>query len=400
MRGSSIHRSPDAIEPFRQEVDQILSVRCGSLQGTTSDVVHGRPYPAAYADLVQDVLDDKQYESALRIIDAFASSRYFPPTSILFALFSLSTLPRCLSEGIPQAAVAILQQVLKVHGSAPFYQLFSGPTSDDEQTATGKVLWDVTADAWGLWQTGITECLPGLAKVQQGRMVMNFLLELVRTDIGLAFHKDSIGTSLVATLLGRHRKINMSSAVEVISSMLQFELADSEVLRTAAQWVSELSLLVFADHIEMKSFLRMFTPTLRSLDRPRLYEFLEYLPFSHLKVALADLILTQLCVYPTSSRSSRKASLGDWSTSCSAHAVSLCLPQLNYHRHATPSKPSDWDTVLQLFTIIAYEQKTDCPEEKGAIRYSVWEMYKRAEQGTEVAVNANELEIITLVLSS
>ncbi|TPX61119.1 hypothetical protein SpCBS45565_g07342 [Spizellomyces sp. 'palustris'] len=301
---------------------------------------------------------------------------------------------------MPQAAVAILQQVLQMHGSAPFYQLFSGPASDDEQTATGKVLWDVTADAWGLWQTGITECLLGLAKVQQGRMVMNFLLELVSTDIGLAFHKDSIGTSLVATLLGRHRKINLSNAVEVISSMLQFELADSEVVQTAARWVSELSLLVFAGHIEMKPFLRMFTPVLRSLDRPRLYEFLEYLPSSHLKVALADLLLTQLCVYPMSSKSTRKASLGDRSTNGSVHAVSLRLPQLNYHRHATPSMSSDWDTVLQLFTIIAYEQKTACPEETGAIRQSVGEMYKRARQGTGVAVNAAELEIITLVLSS
>ncbi|KAI8813357.1 hypothetical protein BJ742DRAFT_481013 [Cladochytrium replicatum] len=86
--------------------------------------------PEYYSTLFKNPLEEKEYDIALRNLVPLITRRLAPTENVVNDLWDLY----CLSESAPTVcvieAVAILRQILRIHGSEPFRNLFARRTKD------------------------------------------------------------------------------------------------------------------------------------------------------------------------------------------------------------------------------------------------------------------------------
>ncbi|KAJ3169321.1 hypothetical protein HDU87_000839 [Geranomyces variabilis] len=338
------------------EADAVLTARLAA--GVTVSAA-GRPFAAASVDLIEDVLGDREYESALRILESFISPTAYPPPYLLDKLLSIPLGPPHHNKRKQQQqqqqqkqpsppfqtqihAVAVLNLVFTLHGSEPFRTLFI------EQEAAESRLWELMRQACGFWEETEGkdkevqekgELEHGMELVLAGPMI-RFLLDVVGHDLAVQYRAGNVKKSILATSLGRYRKVDFRAPLDVMSEMVESSALESDAIPLVAALIYELALLSMAGNSDLTSYLRDLLPNLKAFTPDDLQELLSCLPSNSLRWTLTDMLLRNFCTF------AKKPS----ALQCSSSAPVLDPAVIFAILTATPLNKDDWTTVTLLVT--------------------------------------------------
>ncbi|KAJ3002803.1 hypothetical protein HKX48_002096 [Thoreauomyces humboldtii] len=256
--------------------------------------------------------------------------------------------------------------------------------------------------------------------------VMTFWCEVVALDVVERSRDGGVEKSALVLSLGRNRKVDLRAPLDFLSELLELKVVDEEgdLLPVAAAIIHELYLLSVAGVYDTKDLLRELNPVLKNLMAEPLIDLLQLLPFTPLRSALSQSLLTYLCQYiplqgttatavtngsrrvplpppPTTSTTTTRSSSTSTSTSPSSTRPTCptTLPH-PYPKHLAPllkactSQPYDprhWETTIGLVTLIVLHGATDVHVEEDR------EVLRRAVQGYATTVPRRDKRAVVAV---
>ncbi|KAJ3164119.1 hypothetical protein HDU88_005617 [Geranomyces variabilis] len=334
------------------EVEAVLTARLAA--GITVSTA-ARPFAAASVDLIEDVLGDREYESALRILESFISPTAYPPPYLLDKVLSIplsSHNNRRQKQPPPPVqtqihAISILNLVFTLHGSEPFRAVFI------EQDAAESRFWELLRQACGFWEEAGQ--MGDDKEVEEDKVVVlddkdvelvlagptiRFLLDVVGHDLAVQYHTGNIKKSILATSLGRYRKADFRAPLDVMSEMVESAALEDDAIPLVAALIFELALLAMAGNSDLISFLRDLLPNLKALTPDDLQQLLSCIPSNSLRWTLTDMLLRNLCTF------AKKAPALQFASSNAVLDPTVALAFLT----ATPLDKDDWTSVTLLVT--------------------------------------------------
>ncbi|KAI8908162.1 hypothetical protein DFJ77DRAFT_442681 [Powellomyces hirtus] len=377
--------------PAKTEAEGILALRSKKVSVGEGGKVGGRPFPATYSDMIDDVLDDKQCMkklfieagigflinsfvgpcsdgSALHTLEAFITERNYPPSSQLSKVLSICVSDRTLPWETGVQALALLHRVLYLHGSEPFRPIFIQTDVDSPAR-----LWEMIRDAWGFWNKSDDEAH---SQVQRplARPVISFLVELIGLDLATSYQK------------GRYRKVNYRVPLDVISEILDSPLVDSSTTSLVAHLIHEISLLAMTGHTDLTNFLRELISVLKELDADELLVLLEHIPSDSLRLAICERLLDTLCII-----NRRSSSHISQSPVRSASSAVPLMPILRYFT-VTSIERCNWETVVRLVQVLLGSIEVETAAEIDAIREAAIAFAERIPKNTVPSIVSGSLK--------
>ncbi|KAJ3153556.1 hypothetical protein HDU89_000597 [Geranomyces variabilis] len=361
------------------EVKAVLTARLAA--GITVSTA-ARPFAAASVDLIEDVLGDREYESALRILESFISPTAYPPPYLLDKVLSIplsSHNSRRQMQPPPPVqtqihAISILNLVFTLHGSEPFRAVFI------EQDAAESRFWELLRQACGFWEEAGQ--MGDDKEVEEDKVVVvddkdvelvlagptiRFLLDVVGHDLAIQYHSGNVKKSILATSLGRYRKADFRAPLDVMSEMVESAALEDDAIPLVAALIFELALLAMAGNSDLISFLRDLLPNMKALTPDDLQQLLSCIPSNSLRWTLTDMLLRNLCTF------AKKAPALQFASSNAVLDPTVALAFLT----ATPLNKDDWTSVTLLVTQlvgavdVGGEDDEDEEERHNALREAV-----------------------------
>ncbi|KAJ3154883.1 hypothetical protein HDU86_004588 [Geranomyces michiganensis] len=350
-------------------------------------VFAARPFSAAAVDLIEDVLGDRAYESALRTLESFISGTVYPPSSLLDKVLSIpfNRKKDVVPFDVQIHAMSVLNLVFTRHGSAPFRPVLM------ENEASDTPLWELIQHACGWDETVKLDRAheateeEEVVRLELAGPIIRLLLDVVGHDLALNYRAGNVKKSILATSLGRYRKADFRAPLDVMSEMTETSVLGDDAIPLVAALIYELALLAMAGNSDLTSFLRDLLPNLKALKPDELQEVLSCIPSDFLRLTLADMLLRNLC---TLSKNAPAVS----SDATVDPVVALALLTV------TPSNTNDWNTVTLLITQLVGSMDVTTEEQHELLRDAAKRFHARAPKRSISVAAARALEdVVELV---
>ncbi|KAI9095930.1 hypothetical protein DFS34DRAFT_594943 [Phlyctochytrium arcticum] len=187
---------------------------------------------SSHLDLIENVLEDQHYSSALNLI--YALSGCSQSQSKSFAGHLLDTL-NTGSTLLPEAA-AVLRLLIQSNNLVSLQELLQYQKDASPERSS---VWKLILNSWTVWETSLTEDSSNESgSMFSGRGIHKMLVERIEREISEC--EDVKQCSLMGKGQRLSRKQLATNFQSLLSSMLEADVADPEVIPTAAKWIYQV----------------------------------------------------------------------------------------------------------------------------------------------------------------